>query len=989
MNLKNLKIATQLRLGIALLLLFVVVLGIVADSQTFKLHQQAETIYNHPLKVRRAIGMLIEDFLEMRIHMRGLPLARNDQEIYDIVEKVDVIDADARKQIDILYEKYLGPRSDVDDASTALMQYKANRAETIRLLRAGNKEEVISRLRPDGIAGLQAAKALVSIKVIDEFATKKGDTIYASSSKSYKVLRRQLILLVTAILVISFIINYILLKSIRTPLAELTDAARHFHEGDLEARCDYESKNEFGELSVSFNTLAASIQATMELNEKAANLAGLMLSEDDARTFFRETLGALSQNTGSQLAAVYLLSSDKKTFEHFDSVGLDDRARQSFAADFLEGEFGSALYSRTLQHIKNIPENTRFVFNTVSGTFIPREIITIPILAANDVTAIISLASVGSYDKQSLQFLETILDTLCARIAGILAYRTIKDFSVQLEHQNRELESQKTELATQSAELMIQNTELEMQKKQLNEANRLKTNFLSNMSHELRTPLNSVIALSGVLNRRLARQIPEEEYSYLEVIERNGKHLLSLINDILDISRIEAGREEIEITTFNANSLIADVAGMIHPQAQQRNIELLHTGGETNLTVSSDAGKCRHILQNLIGNAVKFTEEGTVQVSARQRDNDLEIAVTDTGIGIDEAHLPHIFDEFRQADGSTSRKFGGTGLGLAIAQKYAHLLGGTISVTSTPGRGSEFTLSLPLRYSAKNRIIEEETPADFSPAIPAPPRPASASSLKTILLVEDSEPAIIQLKDTLEEGGYRILVAHDGGEALGIIEKTVPDAMIVDLMMPGIDGFNLLKTIREVERTAHIPVLILTARHITKDELKFLKRNNIHQLIQKGDVNRAELQNSVATMVFPETVETRKPLRSQQTIEGKPQVLIVEDNPDNMITVKALLDGIYSVIEALDGQQGVEMARMHRPHLILMDIALPGMNGIEAFKAIRSDPLLQHIPVIALTASAMVSDRETILAHGFDAYIAKPINEKLLTTSINEVLYGE
>jgi len=585
--------------------------------------------------------------------------------------------------------------------------------------------------------------------------------------------------------------------------------------------------------------------------------------------------------------------------------------------------------------------------------------------------------------------IDNILPTLSSRVEGILAYRRIKEFSEKLEHQNRELEAQKTELATQSSELLEQNTELEMQKTQLHEASTLKTNFLSNMSHELRTPLNSVIALSGVLNRRLPGKISREEYSYIGVIERNGKQLLELINDILDISRIESGREEIEITKFNTNNIIADVVSMIHPQAEEKNIELLHAESGSNLSITSDAGKCQHILQNLVGNAVKFTEAGKVEIAARQSGKNITIKITDTGIGIAENHLQHIFDEFRQADGGTARRFGGSGLGLAIARKYANLLGGTISVKSTPGKGSEFTLTLPLRYAAENRIHEEATVTGFNHSIKPPlEKPSSGSLVKTILLVEDSEPAIIQLKDFLEESGYNILVARDGGEALGIISHTIPDAMILDLMMPVIDGFEVLKTLREEEKTAHIPVLILTAKHITKEELSFLKRNNIHQLIQKGDVKRNELLKAVATMVVTETAERQKPKPELQTIEGKPVVLVVEDNRDNMITVKALLSDNYIVVEAIDGKEGVMMAGKHKPNLILMDIALPGMDGIEAFKKIRNNAKLQHIPVIALTASAMTSDRETILAHGFDSYIAKPIDEHIFFKIINETLYG-
>jgi len=232
-------------------------------------------------------------------------------------------------------------------------------------------------------------------------------------------------------------------------------------------------------------------------------------------------------------------------------------------------------------------------------------------------------------------------------------------------------------------------------------------------------------------------------------------------------------------------------------------------------------------------------------------------------------------------------------------------------------------------------------------------------------------------------------VAHDGTEALEIIDKIIPDAMILDLMMPGIDGFEVLTTLRNAEKTAQIPVLVLTAKHITKNDLKELKRNNVHELIQKGDVNRMELLHAVATMVSPEVAEIIIPQRELQIIEGKPLVLIVEDNPDNMITVKAILDNNYTVIGAVDGLEGVRMAEKYKPNLILMDIELPEMDGINAFKKIRSNPQLVYIPVIALTASAMTSERETILAHGFDAYLAKPIDEKVFFKTINEILYGK
>ncbi len=967
---KNLRIDIQLMAGFTAMILLVMILAVVAYQHTSRINLQTEMLFNHPLKVRSAIGTLESDIMTLRLGQLNLMLAKNGQEKQEATVSIKLAEDNVQEQFKILNDQYLGPHTDIEEANKAYVSW--------RLVCKENSADV------------HLNQLMTTIDKIDLFAKDKAVTLLTNSQKFRNSLNKQLILLVFVIILLSILIAYFLIHSIRQPVGLLTNTAIRFKNGERNARCIYQSQNEFGLLSDSFNSMIDGINENTELNNRVSDLAALMLREYDPKRFFQSTLNALAEHTGSQMAAIYLLSDDKTTFVHFESIGMDDKARQSFDASTLEGEFGSALVSQKIQHLKEIAKETRFIFHTVSGSFIPREIITIPILADNEVVAIISLASVNQYHSKSKQLIDRIHVTLCTRIEGILSYHKMKEFSQQLEVQNHELEAQKSEMASQSSELLMQNTELEMQKTQLNEASQLKTNFLSNMSHELRTPLNSVIALSGVLNRRLDKKIPDEEYSYLEIIERNGKHLLSLINDILDISRIEAGHEEIEITKFNLSNLIADLIAMINPQAEQKKIKLFYTGEEKNLFVISDFDKCHHILQNLISNAVKFTEEGKVEIITRQTGHNTIIEVIDTGIGIAENHLPHIFDEFRQADGSTSRRFGGTGLGLAIAKKYAILLGGSISVSSTPGKGSTFTLNLPLSLASEDRLPHAEAITGIKyPYKPVSPNQPSTPPLKTILLVEDSEPAIIQIKDILEGSGFRLLVAHDGCEALKIIANTIPDAIILDLMMPVIDGFEVLKTLREAEPTAHIPVLILSAKQITKEELRFLKRNNVHQLIQKGEVNRLDLLEAINALVFQELPEPLKPLKKLQNIEGNPVVLVVEDNPDNMVTVKAMLANDYIVLEAIDGPTAIEMAKKYKPNLILMDVALPGMDGIEAFKIIRNDAKLSHIAIIALTASAMTSDRETILAHGLDAYIAKPIDEKLFFKTISSVLYGK
>ncbi len=987
MRIKDFNISTQLKIGFLFNILFIIIIGIVSVLQNYQLGDQTENLYTHPFQVRAAIGKLNADVLSMRLATRDLMLSKTEQDKQRSLQLMDLSALDANKQFDILKDRYLGEKSDIEAAYIAFEKWKTARDANTAMALTGNINPIIESVRSTGEVGKLRDDMLSKIDYIDKFANSKAIRFYADTIELKNKMNLELLLLVTAILLITIAGSYVFLRQIVDPVEELTDTARRFHEGDKMARSAIDSKNEFGVLSGTFNTMVDNIQSSKEMDEIFTDISQTMLSEEDPRTFFKVTLLALCQHTKSQMAAVYLLNESKTYYEHYESVGMDEGAKLRFSAIHPEGEFGSVISTHKIQFVKKIPHDTRFVFQTVSGKFIPREIISIPVLAGNELIAIISLAAVRTYTPASLLLINNLLNTLSARVQGILTFRKMKNFSEKLEMQNTELEQQKTEMTAQSIELSEQNKELELQKNQLKEANRLKTNFLSNMSHELRTPLNSVIALSGVLNRRLASKISEDEFSYIGVIERNGKHLLSLINDILDISRIESGHEEVEITKFNPKNLVAEVASMIKPQVDPKKLELLQTGDNGDLYLISDMHKCQHILQNLISNAVKFTEQGIVEIKTVQVNNQIIISVTDSGIGISADHLPHIFDEFRQADGSTSRKYGGTGLGLAIAKKYANLLGGNIAVTSVLEKGSTFTLTLPVEYNAEKRIIDVPEISHFTKA--TNPIPIQPVGTKTVLLVEDSEPAIIQMKDFMEESGYRILVAQDGAEALAIIETTIPDAMIMDLMMPGVDGFEVLKTIRNVDKTAHIPVLILTAKHLTNEDLKFLKRNNVHQLIQKGDVNREDLLNAVVSMVTNHIEEAKKPVRSMQAISGKPVVLVVEDNPDNMLTVKAIMEDKYTVIEAFDGSDGITMAKKHKPHLILMDIALPGLDGIEAFKAIRKDGRMQHIPIIALTASAMTSDRETILAHGFDGYLVKPIEEKVFFKTINEVLFGK
>jgi signal transduction histidine kinase/DNA-binding response OmpR family regulator len=991
MKIQDTKISLRLCLSLGVVLALVTVLAWEALTHTDALWTQTQTIYDHPLMVRRAVGAFELDAMTIQRDTYGLVLAAGrDQEIAALLAAIEASKTDAFRQLDVLEDRYLGPKEDIAALRAAFVEWNMIRDETVRLLRLGKVQEAADRVQTGGIGGTHAKRLYELTAEVSAFSLNKGDVLFREATALKQSLNQRLYLYTGVILVIILLISYFLFTSIRDPLRLLTEAADRFRQGSMEARSGYGFSNEFGTLAAAFDSMAERVEAETHLKDKAVQLVAATSRETEARAFCRELLTALVNQTGSQMGAVYLLNPQQTAFEHFESIGLGDGGRAAFSAETREGEFGAALATGQVQHITAIPDDARFTFATVSGEFRPREIITIPVLADHTTTAVISLASVRAYDASAVQLVNNVWATIAARLNGVLLFRQIHDQAARLEEQNRELAAQKLELSGQANELNEMNAELTAQSRQLAAASRLKSVFLANMSHELRTPLNSVIVLSEVLGRRLAGKVPDEEHGYLEIIERNGRHLLALINDILDLSRIEAGREELNCGDFELRTLVDEVVEMLEPLAREKGLTLLNRIDHDLPLLHSDPEKLRHILQNLAGNAVKFTETGSVEIIARQEGGELHIAVSDTGIGIPAEALPHVFEEFHQVDNSASRRYGGNGLGLAIARKYSRLLAGDIDVESTPGQGSTFTLRLPWTLSLPQVGDTRSLDTEHRPLSNAKAGPPVASAGRRILLVEDSEAVMIQMTEMLGEQGYAVRTAKNGVEAIARIAEEQPEAVILDLMMPEMDGFAVLKAIRGMEQTAALPVLILTARQVTRDELSFLKHNHIHQLIRKGDIRRGELLAAVAGLFAPPAAaepKKRRPIR-RRTVSGKPVVLVVEDNPDNLRTIRALLRDTCTVLEAGDGLSGVEQARRHVPDLILMDLALPVMDGLAALAAIREDEALCDIPVVAVTASAMKGDRESILAQGFDGYLSKPIEAELLERTVNEVLHG-
>jgi signal transduction histidine kinase/CheY-like chemotaxis protein/HAMP domain-containing protein len=990
MHLKNITIKTRLLLGFFIIIFMVLILGWLAYSQSRSIWQNASDMYLHPYKVNIAVREVEVNIAKMHRSLKDVVLSEGQSEIDNYKRKINANEVLVYENFEIIYSQYLGKKSTIDSAYNAFKSWKEVRDTTIILREQGKIKEAAFRTTHEAETYIDKV-LMTSVNVLKNFAMNKAETLYSSAEKSKSDLQTQLLIVLSIIILLTIIITITILQGINNPVNELIAATIRHRAGDYSARSNNESTNEIGMLARSVNLMAENIQDEISIKTSVAELADAIIGKEELREFGKSVIEVLLSKTNSNIGAIYFLNENTLMFEPYFTVGLSSDKIRPFSAGSFEGEFGRALLEKKIVRITDIPEDSVFDFAVVSGNFKPREIINIPILLREKTIAVISLASLFHYTDKMMELLSLSVKNLTTGLNSILAFDQIREYSRKLAIQNSELETQSKELTMQADELLEQNAELDMQKRQIDEANRLKSEFLSSMSHELRTPLNSVIALTNVLHRRLQNQIPDEEYSYLEVIERNGKHLLTLINDILDLSRIEAGKADIELSKFSVKELADNILLTLQPQIANKGITAENKIGIDIPMITSDMSKCHHILQNLIGNAVKFTDTGSVEISAELSDGEVYISVKDTGIGIPDDQLPHIFEEFRQVDGTASRKHEGTGLGLAIADKYSRLLDSRIKVKSKLGEGSTFTFIVLVEPLAKfsTDSIEAAVNPRYTSLVSIPVHKPAGFSGNTILIIEDSEPAIIQLSEILKEQGYLIIVARSGPEALEIVKIHKPDAIILDLMMPGMDGFEVLEKIRAGKKIAKIPVLILTAKYLNKSEFRRLTQNNIHQLIQKGDINKTELLESIGRMFVmkvPEKNVAGKIIKRGSGNKSKSRILLIEDNPDNVLAVKALIGSRHEIFVATDGPEGVDKARELIPDLVLLDISLPLMDGFKVLDEIRKDVSLNNIPVIAVTASVMKGNREEMLNYGFDDYISKPVDSKIFDEKLIKYL---
>lgn len=464
-------------------------------------------------------------------------------------------------------------------------------------------------------------------------------------------------------------------------------------------------------------------------------------------------------------------------------------------------------------------------------------------------------------------------------------------------------------------------------------ANRTKSTFLANMSHELRTPMNAIIGYSEMLIEEAEDLNQPEFIPDLQKIRSAGKHLLALINDILDLSKIEAGKMSVFVEDISLNTMVDDIVATISPLIQKRGNRLILDMPSDIGSIRADLTKVRQTLFNLLSNASKFTEKGVITLAMKRNQNEqgmerIQMRVSDTGIGMTPEQLGKLFQAFTQADASTTRKYGGTGLGLIISRKFCQIMGGDISVESTAGQGSTFTVDLPVKVQD---LVEAPAPASVS------------VTARRVLVIDDDSDATELMTRKLEKSGFQVITANSGIKGLEMAHSEHPDAITLDVMMPGMDGWSVLTALKADPETASIPVIMVT-------------------MLQDQQMGFALGADDYITKPV-ETAKLRQVLLRHIHVDDA-QILVVEDDVSNReMLVRMLTKEGFSVVEAENGSHALEQLAIAKPSLILLDLMMPVMDGFEFLKILRETPEVSRIPVIIVTARDL-SDIDRVRLNG-------------------------
>jgi signal transduction histidine kinase/DNA-binding response OmpR family regulator len=702
------------------------------------------------------------------------------------------------------------------------------------------------------------------------------------------------------------------------------------------------SGDEIGELGRQFNRAAAAYEdrgrALQERDIQASVNAVLAAAAtvNDLKGFGSKVLETVLDVSGAASAVLYLPDPDG-AFAPAEAVGGSPGSEDGVGR---EEARRSALEKKAI--FLSVGPRTPTV-NVFDGRILPRESVHIPLIYFDHVVGVLALGSSHPFTANARNVISAIAPSLAVAVANAAANERVAEQTRRLAEQNELLEDQRSRIARTNQELQ--------------RASALKDRFLASVSHELRTPMTVILGFTGALLKGGQGNLNAQQRESLERVQRNAKLLLGLINDVLDISKIEAGKAEIDRQTVFLASLARQIETDYAEPARNKGLALRAEVAQGLESVTSDPARVLQIVANLVGNALKFTERGSITVRFEPRDKDRwAIVVSDTGIGIPEEEQAAIFDEFRQGEAIEHRGRGGTGLGLAIVKKIARILGGTVSVESAAGQGSRFTVVLP-------RELPEEPPAPAAVTEPeAWPVPATQRG-RTVLLVDDDEGVRRLFAYELAPLGIRILEAPDGRSALEIAVAERPDAILLDVLMPGLDGWETLRVLKERPETRNIPVVILS---VVDNRAFGLSLGAFDYLVKPVEIST--LLDS---------------LSRAGVLASRGHLLVVDDDADvRQLLTQELVSAGYRVQSAAGGSEALEAMAQERPSAVLLDLMMKPPDGFEVLCRMREDPALREIPVVIVTAKELTEKDQEILSRSTQRVIRKAADPSRLVAEV-------
>jgi signal transduction histidine kinase/HAMP domain-containing protein/CheY-like chemotaxis protein len=836
-------------------------------------------------------------------------------------------------------------------------------------------------------------------------------------------------------------------------IAEVTSAVAS---GDLTRSISVEAQGEVAELKDNINAMVQSLRETIRANQQQdwlktnlAQIAGMMQGHRDLAVVAELIMDELVPLVGAQHGTFFLSEAAGSDTQLRLIAGYGLRADRAAPTQYRLGQslIGQVAKSKRSIVITNLPEGYVKISSGL-GEAPPANLAVLPILFEDQVLGVIELASFNSFSPVQTDFLEQLTETLGVNFNTIIANaRTdalleesqrltselqarseeLQDQQVELQRSNAELEDKAALLAAQNRDIETKNAEIEQARQEIEErarqlalASKYKSQFLANMSHELRTPLNSLLILARLLAQNPGRNLTAKQVEYANVIHSAGSDLLQLINDILDLSKVEAGRMDIHAERFPLSTLLEDIQATFQPLTAEKGLDFsVEAGAEAPGDLLTDRQRLRQVLGNLLANAVKFTEHGHVllrvaRAGRRTQDGSemLTFSVADTGIGIAPENLTTIFGAFQQGDGTLSRRYGGTGLGLSIAREVGALLGGEISAESELGRGSTFTLYLPCELPGAEAYEASagsngagvapngEAHAEATEALqlqPAVPDDAAASG-RRLLVLEGVRGGLLTLLAysavsdlTGIHGAVHVGTAVSPEQGIEALSSAPHQCVVLDLGLEDASAFAFLERLQEDPELRDLPVLAHTRDKIDSAQARLARLRfgaqplellpSLDELRERITLHLSAAQPDQVPALISEPTGTTAGARATAQAEGHEalhgrRVLVIDDDPRNVFAITSTLElhGM-TVTQAANGRKGIEaLLGAEDTDLILMDVMMPELDGYTTMNKIRQMPAFATLPIIAVTARAMPGDREKSIAAGASDYVTKPVD---------------